>query len=273
MSVEPLSIGAGFVAVEIAKAAGKWLLDREANRRERDDKRRFRAREKAKRRSWNAAPSVRTRQEWKEQVDHRAVWLASMRPAHRNWRPGGYELATIRCTVTDLFNEAKPIAPAVRPIPIASAAEPATVQGVTLEPLTSPPISMVGLRALGAEIGLNEDDQQSLVDAYREATDFVSMIAVKRIYNEALLSPDRDPSRTSLALTDEQAFQELLRLSGLPKDEIDFYGLTFERMHGPAGLIEELKALTGDTFDMERTEVSVPLAINVLAALTRRKGS
>ncbi|UIN38395.1 hypothetical protein [Methylobacterium oryzae] len=104
------------------------------------------------------------------------------------------------------------------------------------------------LRRTETEEGLFSHADVYLVSRYRESRD---------------LDPERQPLATSFAVSEQEAFAELLRLSGLDEQEIADYDLTFERLTGPAPLLEELKAITGDTYEIAVHEVPLPLRPSV----------
>lgn len=85
------------------------------------------------------------------------------------------------------------------------------------------------------------------------------VIVISRHRSEKGLDPERQPLASSFAVSEEEAFAELLRLSGLDEHEITAYGLTLEQLSSATALCEKLQEITGDTYEIAVHEVSLPL--------------
>jgi hypothetical protein len=93
------------------------------------------------------------------------------------------------------------------------------------------------------------------------------VMVISRNRGEHGLDPERQPTATSFAVGEQEAFDELLRLSGLDEKEIAARELILERLQGPAGLIEELQRITGDRYEIAVHEVPLPLRPSVVGQL------
>jgi hypothetical protein len=89
------------------------------------------------------------------------------------------------------------------------------------------------------------------------------IMVISRYRSEKGLDPDRQPLASSFAVSEEEAFAELLWLSGLDEHEITAYGLTLERLSSATALCEMLQEITGDTYEIAVHEVPLPLRPSV----------